>query len=240
MATKDWQERTKLLLKEDNFLKLEKANVLVVGLGGVGGYAAENLCRAGIGNMTIIDADTVNYSNRNRQIIALKSTEGQPKVEIFKARLLDINPDLNLLTYNEFMHHESIEELLTKNKYDYIVDAIDTLTPKLFLIFHAINKNIKIVSSMGAGGRSDATQIYIDDISKSKHCRLAFVVRKKLRKMGIEKGFKVVYSREFTEKESEQQVFDERNKKTTLGTISYMPAIFGCYCAYVVINDIIE
>ncbi|MEA2106038.1 MAG: tRNA threonylcarbamoyladenosine dehydratase [Bacteroidota bacterium] len=239
MNIENWQERTELLIGKENTQKLKKAHVLVVGLGGVGAYAAENLCRAGIGELTIVDGDTLHPSNKNRQLTALESTMHKPKAEIVGQRLLDINPQLKLHIIQEFIKDDRMIEILN-NHYDYIVDAIDTLSPKVFLIYHARKKGLRIVSSLGSGGRIDPTKITIKDISKSFNCRLGFLLRKRLRKLGISKGFKVVFSEEKADENA--VIVDEpgENKKSTVGTISYMPPIYGCFCASVVVQNIIK
>ncbi|MCK4664889.1 MAG: tRNA threonylcarbamoyladenosine dehydratase [Bacteroidales bacterium] len=236
--TPEWLSRTELLIGKNNITKLQKAHILIVGLGGVGAYAAEQICRAGIGAITIVDGDIVQSTNRNRQLLALISNEEILKTDVLAKRLSDINPELKLNIINEFIKDEKEVEILKMAKYDYVIDAIDTLSPKIFLIYHSIKNNYKIVSSMGAGGKSDPSQVKIADISESYNCRLAFYIRKKLRKLGVSSGFKVVFSPE----KIKGEMFlteNEQNKKSTIGTISYMPPIFGCYCASVVINDII-
>lgn len=238
-TTEDWLSRTRLLLDEEQIEKLKNAHVLVVGLGGVGAYAAELICRAGVGKMTIVDGDSVHPSNRNRQLLALTSTNGQPKSQLMKERLKDINPEVEINAINEFIRDDQMIELL-ETPFDYVVDAIDTLSPKLFLIFHAVKKNLRIVSSMGSGGKLDPTGVRIDDISKSYNCKLAYVLRKRLRKLGISKGIKVVYSIEQVSKDSVIPCEDEMNKKSIVGTISFMPPLFGCFIASVVINDLIK
>lgn len=235
----NWLERTELLIGEDKLNRLKNANVLVVGLGGVGAYAAEQLCRAGIGNMTIVDGDVVEPSNRNRQLPALISTGGKPKAEVLKQRFLDINPGLKLTVRNDFISDEKIPELFASQNYDYIIDAIDTLSPKVFLVYHAIQHGLKIVSSMGAGGKTDPSKVIITDISKSYNCRLAKMMRKRLSRMGIKKGVKVVFSSEQVEEDA-IRLEESLNKKSTVGTISYMPPIFGCFIASVVIRDLIS
>ena len=218
--------------------RFSEAHVLVVGLGGVGAYAAEQICRAGIGQMTIVDADTVNESNLNRQLPALHSTLGQPKAEVVAARLIDINPELKLTVVNEFLRDERTEEFLDHAHYDFIVDAIDSLSPKVFLLYHALLRKIPIVSSMGAGAKIDPSQVRIADISKSSNCALAKAVRKRLRGLGVQKGIPVVYSTEMANPDAVIEVADEACKRTTTGTVSYMPAIFGCYLASYVIRNI--
>ncbi len=235
----NWLERTELLFGEEKLQKLKSAKVLIVGLGGVGAYAAEQLCRAGIGNMTIVDGDVVEPSNRNRQLPALISNTGKPKAEIMAARFRDINPEINLTVVNDFIRDEKTTELLKSQSFDYVVDAIDTLSPKVFLVYHALQLGLKVVSSMGAGGKIDPTQLRIDDISKSHHCKLARMMRKRLSRMGVKKGVKVVYSPEEIDEKAVREE-DGQNKKSTVGTISYMPPVFGCFIASVVIRDLVS
>src|SRR6056297_2078545 len=239
MQTEFWLERTELLIGKENLQKLKDAHILVVGLGGVGAYAAENLCRAGIGELTIVDGDTLHPSNKNRQLTALESTMGKPKAHVLGERLRAINPDIKINTIQEFIKDDKMVDILNK-PFDYVIDAIDTLSPKVYLIYHARKKGLKIVSSLGSGGRVDPTQITIKDISKSYNCRLGFLLRKRLRKLGIAKGVKVVFSEEKADESA--VIVDEpgENKKSTIGTISYMPPIYGCFCASVVIRDIID
>jgi tRNA threonylcarbamoyladenosine dehydratase len=175
--------------------KLNNSHVLIAGLGGVGAMAAEMLCRAGVGSITIVDSDKVQASNRNRQILALQSTEKMEKTRVMADRLLDINPGLNLHVVNTYLKDKAIIELLEK-PFDYVVDAIDTQSPKVYFIYYALKNNHKLVSSMGAGGRLDPTMIHIADISESYQCKLAFDIRKRLRKLGVSNGFKVVFSSE--------------------------------------------
>jgi len=235
----NWQERTELLIGLENLNKLKNAHVLVVGLGGVGAYAAESICRAGIGEITIVDGDLIHPSNKNRQLIALESTMGKPKAETIGARLLDINPSLKLHIIQEYIKDDRMIEILDK-PYDYVVDAIDTLSPKVFLIYHSVQKGLKIVSSLGSGARLDPSKIKIADLSKSYNCKLGFVLRKRLRKLGVTKGVKVVFSEDKADQNA--VIVDEpgENKKSTVGTISYMPPIYGCMCASVVIRELIE
>jgi len=239
MSKENWQERTELLIGKENLEKLKNAHVLVVGLGGVGAYAAESLCRAGIGELTIVDGDMLHPSNKNRQLAALESTMGRPKAEVMGERLKEINPKLKLHIIQDFIKDDKMIGILDK-PYDYVVDAIDTLSPKVYLIYHSLQKKLKIVSSLGSGARLDPTKIRITDLSKSYNCRLGFILRKRLRKLGVQKGFKVVFSEE--KADDEAIIVDEpgENKKSTVGTISYMPPIYGCMCASVVIRDLIK
>lgn len=216
--------------------RLRRAHVLVVGLGGVGAYAAEMICRAGVGRMTIVDADTVQPTNINRQLPALHSTVGQPKAEVLAARFRDINPDVELTVLPLFLKDENIPELLDAATYDFVVDAIDTLAPKCHLIAEAMKRRIKIVSSMGAGAKSDITQIRFADLWDTYHCGLSKAVRKRLQKMGIRRKLPVVFSTEQADPNAVLLTDDEQNKKSTCGTVSYMPAVFGCYLAEYVIK----
>ncbi|MFC2137363.1 ThiF family adenylyltransferase [Bacteroidota bacterium] len=239
MDNNEWLSRTELLIGVKNLNKIQKANILIVGLGGVGAYAAENICRAGVGKITIIDGDKFQESNLNRQLGALKSSIGELKADYMAKRLLDINPKLQLTSIKKYITDEEMEKLSLK-EFDFIIDAIDTLSPKLSLIKNALSCNIPLVSSMGAGGRLHPEMVKIADISKSYNCKLARIIRKNLHKDGIYKGFKVVYSPEVIPEEAVKLVEGERNKKSMAGTISYMPPIFGCFCASVVINDLIN
>lgn len=232
----DWKQRTQLLLGEEKMRRMAAAHVLVVGLGGVGAYAAEMICRAGVGRMTIVDADTVQPSNINRQLPALHSTVGQAKSEMLAQRFRQINPQLELTVLPVFLKDENIPELLDAAKYDFIVDAIDTLSPKCFLIYHALQRRIPIVSSMGAGAKSDITQVRFADIRDTYHCGLSKAVRKRLQKMGVKRKLPVVFSTEQADPKAVVLTEDEMNKKSTCGTVSYMPAVFGCYLAEYVIK----
>jgi tRNA A37 threonylcarbamoyladenosine dehydratase len=234
----NWLSRTELLLGSEKLEKLAKSHVLVAGLGGVGGYAAEQLCRAGIGEMTLIDGDVVNETNRNRQIIALVSSEGMSKAHLMETRLIDINPGIRIHIIPEFLKEDRFEDILT-TPFDYVVDAIDTLTPKVHLLSESVKHNRKIVSSMGSGGRLNPEKIEIADISESHHCKFAHMVRKYLHRMDIFNGITVVYSPESVDSHAVRETRDEENKRSVVGTISYMPPVFGCYCASVVIRDLI-
>lgn len=226
----EWQVRTELLLGADALIRLKKAKVAVIGLGGVGAYAAEMITRAGVGSLLILDSDVVNQSNKNRQLIALDSTMGKSKVDVLTARLHDINPQLEITGIKEYLTEDNVEGLLKNQKVDFIIDAIDTLSPKIALIIYAVKNQIPLVSSMGAGAKVDATKIRIKDISKSFNCPLAYILRKKLRKAGISKGFNVVFSEELPDSEAIIPV-EEQNKKSQVGTLSYLPAVFGCVAA---------
>lgn len=241
MMTPNWQKRTELLIGVENLEKLHQSHVLVVGLGGVGAYAAEQICRAGVGEMTIVDADTVDESNRNRQLPALLSTQGRNKVDVMTERLLQINPELKLHSVCEFVRDEGTIALLESAPFDYVVDAIDSLSPKVFLIYHALQRQLRVISVMGAGGKMDPAQVKVAPIEKTYQCRLAHAIRKRLHRMGINKGFKAVFSPEpVPENAVEIDADPDINKLSTVGTISYMPALFGCFAASVVIRDLIS
>lgn len=234
----NWLERTELLLGREKLDRLRQAHVLVVGLGGVGAYAAEMIARAGVGTMTVADADAVAPSNINRQLVALHSTVGRQKADVLAERLRDINPALHLTVVNRYIRDEETYALLDAAHYDYVVDAIDTLSPKLALIAAALERGIPLVSSMGAGAKTDPTQMEIADISKTHHCPLAHMLRKRLHKIGIRRGFRAVFSPEPI-REGAMILCEEQNKKSNVGTISYLPATFGIGCASVVIRDLL-
>lgn len=219
--------------------RLQQCSVLVVGVGGVGAYAAEMLVRAGVGKMTIIDSDSVSQSNINRQLVALHSTVGEVKVEVLARRLKDINPTLQLTLLHSYLAVEDVEALL-QGEYDFVVDAIDTVAPKVELLSACMRQKIAVVSSMGAGARLDPTCIRYADISETEHCGLARAVRTRLRKMGIKGKLPVVFSTEIPHSDAVVEVSGERNKRTTVGTVSYMPAMFGCYLAAYVIRRLTQ
>jgi len=239
MEEESWKTRTKLLLEDEAINKLSKAKILVIGLGGVGAYAAEMLCRAGIGNLHIIDSDTVSASNINRQLLALKSSIGKSKVQLMKARLLDINPKLKLKAEEVYITYDILDDILDKD-YDYIIDAIDTIAPKVGLLEYSINNNIPVISSMGSGGKTNPSLIQIVDFSETYNDKLARTIRKRLHKRGIYNGFKVVFSPEQINPHAVKPIENETNKKNTVGTISYMPAMFGSFMAAEIIRIIAE
>ena len=211
----------------------------MAGLGGVGAYVAEQLVRAGIGKLTIVDGDTLHLTNRNRQLPALESTMGMKKTDVMAQRLRDINPDVELMIIDYYIKDQLIIDILSQS-FDYVVDAIDSLTPKVYLLFHAHQLGHKVVSSMGAGGKLDPQQVKIVDIAQTYQCRLAYYIRKKLHKLGVWEGITAVYSSEVVARRSVKAESGELSKRSTIGTISYMPALFGMYCASVVIRSLIE
>ena len=227
----DWKQRTRLLLGEEKMERLQQAHVLVVGLGGVGAYAAEMICRAGVGRMTIVDADTVQPTNINRQLPALHSTMGREKAEVLAARFKDMNQELLMSVISVLMNDDNIPDLIYAAQYDFIVDAIDTLAPKCYLIAEALKRHIKIVSSMGAGAKSDITQIRFADIWDTYHCGLSKAVRKRLQKLGVKRKLPVVFSTEQAAPKAVLLTEDEQNKKSTCETVSYKQAVIGCYLA---------
>ena len=265
-----WSDRTELLLGHDKMERLRGAHVLVVGVGGVGAYAAEMLCRAGVGELTLVDADTVNITNINRQLPATHSTLGRPKVEVLAERFRDINPEIKVNAWpvyvatlssadrgeapigedsnNTQQEITTVEALLSQftessphrgsERGLFIVDAIDTIAPKCALISEALRRGIPIVSSMGAGAKSDITQIRFADLWDTYHCGLAKAVRTRLKKEGLRRSLPVVFSTEQADRHAIMTIEGEQNKKSTTGTISYMPAVFGCYLAEYVIRQL--
>lgn len=241
----DWQERTRLLVGDQGIERLQHATVAVIGLGGVGAYAAEMLSRAGVGNLLLLDSDRVSLTNKNRQLLATDPNLDRLKTEVMQERLRSINPDLHLETITEFLTEENVHTVLERltsidRKSLFLVDAIDTLAPKIALIQYCVQHQIPLVSSMGAGAKRDATQIRLTDLSKSRNCPLAYMLRKRLRKIGIHKGFQVVYSEELPEREAIVPTENERNKKSQVGTLSYLPAVFGCVCAQAAIGHLLQ
>lgn len=235
----DWRERAELLFKKEGLEKLKNSHVMVVGLGGVGSFAAEFLARAGVGTMTIVDGDIVDITNINRQLPALHSTIGQPKVTIVGDRLMDINPELKLIRIQEFLSPERAYQLVTP-EYDYVLDCIDSVTPKLNLLISARRQKVKIISNMGAGGKYEAAKVKVTDISKTEYCPLAKTIRKRLKKEGISKGVKVVFSTEYPDQTSLKMTDGSNFKKSFFGTNSWMPAVFGLHSAETVVKHIIK
>ncbi|MBP6557525.1 MAG: tRNA threonylcarbamoyladenosine dehydratase [Flavobacterium sp.] len=233
-----WQERAALLFKEEGLNNLKNANVLVVGLGGVGSFAAEFLARAGVGKMTIVDGDVVDITNVNRQLPALHSTVGMPKVHVVGDRLMDINPELKLTRLEEFLSPERAFEII-EDKYDYVLDCIDSITPKLNLIISCKRKRVKIISSMGAGGKMEAAKVKVSDIGNTENCFLAKTIRRRLKEVKIDK-LKVVFSSEIQDESSLKMTDGNNFKKSFYGTNSYMPGLFGLYAAETVIRYLIK
>jgi tRNA threonylcarbamoyladenosine dehydratase len=234
-----WLSRTSLLVSDEGVQKLNRAHVLVVGLGGVGSYAAEFIARAGIGEMTIVDGDVVDPTNRNRQLPALITTQGLSKADLMAERLLAINPDLILHVIKVFLTPDKAEEICHAADYDYVMDCIDSITPKLYLITTAKRRGLKIVSSMGAGGKVDPTRIKVADLRDTNTCHFALCVRKRLKKKGITRNLTTVFSDEPAPKEALIHTDGSNFKRSAYGTISYLPAAFGGVCASVVIRDLL-
>ena len=234
-----WQERAELLFKTEGIEKLRNAHILVVGLGGVGSFAAEFLARAGVGKLTIVDGDVVDITNINRQLPALHSTVGMPKVELMAERLLDINPELQLTPVKEFLSPERAYEIVTP-EFDYVLDCIDSITPKLNLLMAAKRKKVKAISNMGAGGKFDASKVKVRDISKTTYCPLAKNIRKRLKKEGIHSGIKAVFSTETPDALSLKMTDGTNFKKSFYGTNSWMPCLFGLYAAQTAVNELLK
>jgi tRNA A37 threonylcarbamoyladenosine dehydratase len=237
MNTENWLIRTELLIGAERIDALQSARVLVVGLGGVGSFAAEFLCRAGIGHLTLVDGDVVDLSNKNRQLPALDSTLGLPKAEVMAQRMLDINPQLDLKVIQAFQQPDFMAELV-RGGYDYVLDCIDSFQPKINLLSNCLEAKVNLISSMGAGGRIDPAKVRIDDVFRSYNCPFAQQVRKFLRQRGIKKGFPVVFSSELVLPNSLQLTQGSAFKKSYYGTISYLPAQFGLYMASYVIRKV--
>jgi len=234
-----WLERTELLVEKEGIEKLQNANILVVGLGGVGSYAAEFIARSGVGKMTLVDGDVFDETNINRQLTALQSSVGLSKAIVLSERLKDINPEIEIRVVEAFLSPESAYEIVSK-EFDYVLDCIDSITPKINLIVAARRKKVKIISSMGAGGKLDTTKICVKDISKTKNCTMARVVRKRLKERKVDKGVKAVYSEEIQRSSSVQRTDGTNFKKSYYGTMSYLPAAFGLQAAAHVINFLLK
>ena len=231
-----YNQRTALLLGEDAINTLAEKHVMVVGVGGVGSYAVEMLARSGVGTLTIIDADVVSPSNINRQLPALMSTIEMSKVDVMKHRIKDINPDCKVNAINRFISAEDVSEILETFNPDFVVDAIDSVAPKVELIKQSLHRKIKIISSMGAGGRIDPTKVQYADIADPFHDGLARVVRQRLKEQGITRGLKVVFSSEQARKSSLIMTDEIQNKISSFGTVAWLPATFGIMLTAHVIN----
>lgn len=234
-----WLSRTSLLIGEEALRHLTRQHVMVVGLGGVGSFAAEFIARSGIGRMTIIDGDVVDPTNRNRQLPALSTNHGVSKAEIMADRLRAINPEIQLEVVKSFVTPEMVVEQLSRRP-DYIIDAIDSITPKITFLKLAYEMQLPLVSSMGAGAKLDPTRLQVVDISETYMCPFAQQIRKNLKNHNIRKGIKVVFSPENPIKESLMLTDGKNFKKSAYGTISYLPAVFGAVAASVVIRELIK
>jgi tRNA A37 threonylcarbamoyladenosine dehydratase len=233
-----WQERAELLFKAEGLQNLKNSKVLVVGVGGVGSFAAEFLARAGLGNLTIVDGDVVDITNINRQLPALHSTVGLSKIEVVGNRLMDVNPELNLTKVQEFLSPERAFEIVNSD-YDYVLDCIDSVTPKLNLIIGAKRNRVKIISSMGAGGKMEASKVKVADITNTVNCMFAKTIRRRLKEHKIDK-LKVVFSSEIQDETSLKMTDGSNYKKSFYGTNSYMPGLFGLYMAETVIRYLLK
>ncbi len=234
LSNYSWNSRTVKLLGEDAISRLAGARVCIVGVGGVGGYAAEMLARTGVGNLTLIDADDVAASNINRQLIALTDTVGESKVNLFAERFRLINPDIEVSARKIFLTPDNVSELIDED-YDYIIDAIDTVAPKIALISECLRRGTPIISSMGAGGRIDPSKVEITDLWTTTEDGLARAVRQRLKKLGLRRSLKVVASREAPRRHSLIGL-EEQNKQSSFGTIATIPALFGIHLASYVLN----
>ncbi len=235
----EWTQRAELLFKKEGLQALKNANILIVGVGGVGSFAAEFIARAGVGKITIVDGDVVDITNINRQLPALHSTIGLNKVDVVGDRLLDINLELQLTKIQEFLSPERAFEIISDN-YDYVLDCIDSITPKLNLIIASKRKRVKIISSMGAGGKMEAAKVKVADISNTQNCFLAKAMKKRLKEVKIDKGVKVVFSSEIQDESSLKTTDGKNFKKSFYGTNSYMPGLFGLYAAETVIRYLLK
>lgn len=239
MKDVSWLSRTELIVKSPGIERLNQSHVLVVGLGGVGSFAAEFLARSGIGKMTIVDGDAVDPTNRNRQLVALATNHGEKKASIMADRLKAISPEIELTVIDHFLQPDAADQVLDCNP-DYVVDAIDSITPKLHLISGAMRRQLKLVSSMGAGGKLDPTQMQVADISKTYICPFAQQVRKQLKTdYGIRSGFQAVFSAEVPRRDSIIFTDGSNFKKSAYGTMSYLPAVFGATCSSVVVRGLL-
>jgi len=223
--------RTSLIFGEENINKLNNCKVAVFGIGGVGGYVSEAIARSGVGKLTLIDGDVVSVSNINRQIIALTSTVGKFKADVMKDRIMDINPDAEVSTINSFLTPENVDSF-NLTDYDYVVDAIDDVKAKIALIKFCFDNNIPIISAMGAGNKLDATGFEVSDIFKTSVCPLARIMRRELKKVGVDK-LKVVYSKE----EPKNPPYKIEGEKT-VGSLAFVVSVMGLIIAGEVIKDI--
>lgn len=239
MSDLNWLSRSALLVGKEGIDILQQKHVLVVGLGGVGSFAAEFICRSGIGEMTIVDGDIVDPSNRNRQLPALSTNHGLSKAEIMQERLLAINPELKLHVVQDFLTPEKCRVLM-EQRFDYVMDCIDSITPKVTLLSKALEKDMPIVSSMGAGGKLDPTQLKVTWLPDTYQCNFAQYVRKRLKKLIDYSRVKAVFSIEPIMKDSLVMTDGSNFKRSAYGTISYLPAAFGGVCASVVIRDLLN
>lgn len=232
-----WLERTQLLIGEEGIARLSKVRILLVGLGGVGSFAGEFLVRAGIGHLTMVDGDRVDRTNINRQLQALHSTIGMGKARLLEERFKDIHPSLDLLAIDHFMTPDDMQNLIQSGQYDYVLDCIDSFQPKLTLMELAYKSGLRVVSSMGAGGKTDPSRMAVADLYDTRDCRFAQKLRKQMRRRGVGRGITAIYSDELQPKEALKYTDGTNFKRSYYGTISYMPALFGLWVAGTVIRE---
>lgn len=232
-----WLERTALIVGNESLEKLKNSHVLIVGLGGIGSFAGEFIARAGVGKMTIIDGDAFDPTNKNRQLTALDSTIGRNKAVVLAERIRDINPEIELEVIEEFVLPERVWEILKDSKPDYVMDCIDSVTPKLEWIIACIALKTKLISAMGAGGKTDASSVKVTSLVKTHNCKLASHLKKRLKRKNVEfKKVKAVFSSELQQKNSLKMTDGKNYKRSFYGTVSYMPALFGLFAAAEVIG----
>lgn len=237
----NWLERTELLMSAEKIEKLKNAHVLIVGLGGIGSYAAEFIARSGVGTMTIIDGDAFDITNKNRQLTALDSTVGKNKALVLGERLMDINPNLKLNIVQEFVLPERVWDILEEYRPDYVMDCIDSVTPKLEWIIACKRLHFKIISHLGAGGKLDPSRVEVANLNQTYNCALGSHLKKRLRKQNVStKSIRAVFSTELQIKSSLKMTDGSNFKRSFYGTVSYMPALFGLRGAAEVIRYLTE
>lgn len=237
----NWLERTELLIGEQKIQRLQQSHVLIVGLGGIGSFAGEFIARAGIGTITLIDGDVFDKTNKNRQLTALDSTIDRNKAVVLAERIKDINPEINIHIVEEFVLPERVWTLLEEYKPDYVMDCIDSVTPKIEWIKACLRLNIKIISHLGAGGKLDPSKVQVAKLENVNSCKLGRYIRKRLRREGVNfKRVKAVFSSEVQIKESLKMTNGLNYKRSFYGTISYMPGLFGLHGAAEVIRYLCE
>lgn len=239
MTEEVWNSRTLRLIGEEGAAALRQARVLIAGVGGVGGYVAEMLVRSGVGHITLVDSDVVAPSNLNRQLIALRSTLGQPKVEVFSRRAAEINPECRVEVRSQYVTPENVDELLNSD-YDFVADCIDTVAPKVALLSRCKDRHIRVISSMGAGGRLDPSQVQYADLWETRQDGLARAVRDAFKRLGRKPAIPVVYSPEAPRTHSLLHETGRDNKRTSYGTLATIPSLFGIYMASYIIRKLIE
>jgi len=232
-----WLERSELLVGSEKLNKLANAHVMIVGLGGIGSFAGEFIARAGVGTLTLIDGDVFDPTNKNRQLTALDSTIGRNKAVVLGERIKDINPEIKLNIIEEFVLPERVWELLAEYKPDYVMDCIDSVSPKLAWLLACKRLKIKIISHLGAGGKSDSSTVKVVNLADTHNCKLGAHIKKRMKRQGASlRGIKAVFSSELQDKKSLKMTDGTKFKKSFYGTISYMPALFGLHGAAEVIR----